>query len=210
MKSLFLKITLAVIITSVLFSCNNSEKDFSAEKQTNDSLTKGEIKIVDFAEVGNNEGVVGVFNVPEMLAICKYDSAPMKDVSFKIAKAYSILETEMNDIGATMDGMPGMITFNNDTSNFKFECVLLIKEMPKKQPKTCKIVVLESSQMLIYNFYGPYKHLFSAYDKIRKYNAINKLVQIGPMREFYLSDPSLEKDPSKWQTRIMVPVVGVK
>jgi effector-binding domain-containing protein len=30
------------------------------------------------------------------------------------------------------------------------------------------------------------------------------------MREFYLTDPSIEKDEAKWQTRIMVPVVQAK
>jgi effector-binding domain-containing protein len=64
--------------------------------------------------------------------------------------------------------------------------------------------------MLIFNFYGPYQHLFSAYDKIRKYLTQTKLVQTGPMREFYLTDPSIEKDEAKWQTRIMVPVVQAK
>jgi effector-binding domain-containing protein len=27
------------------------------------------------------------------------------------------------------------------------------------------------------------------------------------MREFYLTDPTVEADPAKWQTRILVPVV---
>lgn len=210
MRNTFLNFIFILSISSILFSCGNSVDSSEREKQINDSIEKIKKQQVDFNSLENKEGVVGVFNVPEMLTICKLDSAPMKEVSFKVAKAYSVLEEEMNAIGAKINGVPGMITYNNDTSNFIFECVLPIKEMPKKQPKACKIVLLEASEMLVYNFYGHYQHLFSAYDKIRKYNDANNLKQSGPMREFYLSDPITDKDPAKWQTRILVPVIKVK
>ncbi len=209
MKHSSIKFILFAAVTAITFSCGGPD-DFAAdEKKVKDSLQAQSAKN-DFSKVGNNEGVVGIFDIPEMLTICKLDSAPMKDVSFKVAKAYSVLEEEMNAIKAEIDGMPGMLTYNNDTTNFIFECVLPIKVMPKLQPKTTKIVVLEACPMLIYNFYGPYKQLFTAYNKIRKYIADNKLVQSGPMREFYLSDPTLEGNPAKWQTRIMVPVTKAK
>lgn len=209
MKNSFFKFILFAVVISITFSCGGSDDFAAEEKRKADSLQKARDKN-DFSKIGNNEGVVGVFDVPEMLTICKLDSAPMKDVSFKVAKAYSVLEEEMNAIKAELDGMPGMLTYNNDTTNFIFECVLPIKAMPKQQPKTTKIIVLEACPMLIYNFYGPYKQLFTAYNKIRKYLADNNLVQNGPMREFYLSDPTIEGDPAKWQTRIMVPVTKTK
>ncbi|MDP1801981.1 MAG: GyrI-like domain-containing protein [Bacteroidota bacterium] len=210
MKRSFIKFILFATVIVITCSCGGSD-DFAAdEKKVKDSLQKAQSDKNDFSKVGNNEGVVGIFDIPEMLTICKLDSAPMKDVSFKVAKAYSVLEEEMNAVKAELDGMPGMLTYNNDTTNFIFECVLPIKTMPKQQPKTCKIVVLEACPMLIYNFYGPYKQLFTAYNNIRKYIADNKLVQNGPMREFYLSDPTVEGDPAKWQTRIMVPVTKRK
>lgn len=205
-----LKITLLLTIAVFTFSCSDSENEKALEQLNADSVLKANQKNIDRAVLDSKPGVVGVMDVGEMLTISKIDSAPMRDVSFKVAKAYSVLEEEMNAVGAVMDGMPGMITYNNDTTNFKFECVLPIKEMPKKQPTKCNIVVLEASKMLIYNYYGPYQQLFTAYDKIRSYTKEKGLVQSGPMREFYLSDPTLEKDPAKWQTRIMVPVNNAK
>ncbi|MBA2611017.1 MAG: GyrI-like domain-containing protein [Bacteroidetes bacterium] len=210
MKNSFFRFILVVTVVSLTFSCNNSKDAKSNEIQVNDSLQRALTEKTNLDKIANTPGIAGVFDVPEMLTICKMDSAPMKNVSFKVAKNYSVLETEMNEVGAELDGMPGMLTYNNDTANFIFECVLPIKTFPKKQPKTCKIVVLEACPMLIHNFYGPYNHLFNAYDAIRKYIAANKLQQSGPMREFYLSDPTVEKDPAKWQTRIMVPVIKVK
>lgn len=210
MKSSTFKFILFISVTMILFSCSNSGESQLNKKKSGDSIQESKVDTFDLSNISNEPGVVGIFKVGEILTICKLDSAPMKDVSFKVAKAYSVLEEEMNAIGAKLDGSPGMITYNNDTSNFIFECVLPIKDIPKKQPKHCKIVVLEATPMLIFNFYGPYQHLFSAYDKIRKYNAANHLQQSGPMREFYLTDATIEADPAKWQTRIFVPVIKLK
>ncbi len=207
MKSSFFRFILFVSVTAVFFSCGNSDESQLSDKPKNDSIPNTKNNPIDLSKVSNEPGFVGVVNIGEMLTICKMDSAPMKDVSFKVAKAFSVLEEEMNAIGATLNGSPGMITYTNDTSNFVFECVLPIKELPNKQPKVCKIVVLETSEMLIFNYFGPYQNLFSAYTKIREYSTANRLKQIGPMREFYLTDPTVEADPAEWQTRILVPVV---
>lgn len=210
MKNSFIKICLLFFIVAIAFSCSDSDNEKALQQLNADSVLKANQKNIDRAVLDSKPGVVGVIDVPEMLTISKIDSAPMRDVSFKVAKNYSVLEEEMNAVGAILDGMPGMITYNNDTTNFIFECVLPIKEMPKKEPKRCKIVVLEASNMLIYNYYGPYQKLYTAYNKIRDHIKENALEQSGPMREFYLSDPTLEKDPAKWQTRIMVPVTKAK
>lgn len=210
MKNSFIKIGLIIAIAFVFFACSSSSDEAPVKKLNADSVLKANENQLKLATLDSKPGVVGIINIPEMLTISKIDSAPMKDVSFKVAKAYSVLEEEMNSVGASLDGMPGMITYNNDTTNFKFECVLPIKKIPAKQPKHCKIVILEACPMLIYNFFGPYQQLYTAYNKVRDYNKSNGLEQNGPMREFYLTDPTVEKDPSKWQTRIMVPVNKTK
>lgn len=202
MKSAFFNFSLIFVVSFISFSCANSEDTKANEKAKSDSLQNATKNV----EITDRPGIVGVYAVPELLTICKLDSAPMKDVSFKVAKAYSVLEEQMNAIGAKVNGMPGMITYNNDTANFVFECVLPIKEMPAKQPQNCNVVILEASQMLIYNFYGPYNRLYLAYDEIKKFTKANNLEQSSPMREFYLSDPLIIKDPAKWHTRIMLPV----
>lgn len=210
MKNSFIKVGLFILIAVTVFSCSGSDDEAKVKQLNADSLYKANENQFKLATFESKPGVVGISNIPEMLTISKIDSAPMQDVSFKVAKNYSVLEEEMNAVGAEIDGMPGMITYNNDTTNFVFECVLPIKKIPSKQPKYCKIVVLEACPMLIYNFFGPYQQLYTAYNKIREYNKQNGLVQNGPMREFYLTDPTIETNPAKWHTRIMVPVVKAK
>ncbi|MDX2172649.1 MAG: GyrI-like domain-containing protein [Bacteroidota bacterium] len=211
-KSGFYLIVISVGI--LISSCGGPDDAAFNENKKKDSVQSSvdSIKNIpkDITQFSDKQGVVGIFNVPEMLTISKIDSAPMKDISFKMAKSYSVLQEQLNTLEVKIDGSYGCIYYNNNPNNFIFECIVPINKMPKKEPRNCKIVVLEADKMLIYNFYGPYQNLFASYDIIRKYLAKNKLKQVGPMREFYITDPTLEKDPLKWLTRIMVPVTEVK
>jgi effector-binding domain-containing protein len=206
-------IILPLLVLLFVSSCSNETKQveevITEQPVVEEKITDSTIFENSITSYDAKPGFLGVFNVPEMLVLSIIDSADAKSMSKAMVKNYAILEEEMIAIGAEMNGPIGMLTYNNDVNNFLFENVLCIKRIPKIQPKKCKIVILESSQILIYNFYGSYQSLFAAYDKIKKYNEKNDLIQIGPMREFYLTDPAKEKDQSKWLTRIMIPVISM-
>jgi len=200
---------LGVICTLCFVSCKDEPKlvvavsekaDTSTVVDPNQLVVKSEFQLTD------EKGVIGLFHVPEMLTISKTDSAQLSKMASKLAKAYGVLQKDIKAINAQVNGSAGSIYYNSDTSNFVFECVIPLSEMPKIQPKNSQIVVLEQSKMLIYNYYGAYKDLSQAYQELNIYKMAYNLIQIGPMREFYITDPLKEKDTSKWLTRIMVPV----
>jgi effector-binding domain-containing protein len=164
----------------------------------------------DVERFPNNEGPIGIFPVGEMLVLSIMDSAVMQDVAMRTTRNYTLIEADMNKIGAEADGPLGQISYNNDPENFKFECLIPIKKMPQTQPDHSRIVVLEATRMLIYNHYGPYQQLYRSYDKIREFCRSKGLTQSGPVREFYITDPTVETDQSKWITRIMLPVIDKK
>ena len=185
----------SAILLIVAFSCTSEEvpevkKEEPVVEQKITDSTSFKNDVYNYSQAPE---AVGVYDVPEMLVLSILDSATSKDVSSVMMKNYALLEEELNAIGAEMNGPIGMITYNNDVKNFMFETVLCIRRIPASQPKRCKIVVLEASKMLIYNFYGSYQNLFGAYDKIKRYCEKNDLLQSGPMREFYLTDPEKEK-----------------
>jgi len=156
---------------------------------------------------GSQAGVVGIFDMPEMLTICVADSSDAKDIAFHMAQDYTLLEEEAAAIGAELDGKaPGVINYNGDAKNLKFECFLLIRQVPARQPTRCRVVALEAGKMLVYNHYGSYSMLHIAYDNIRRYCEAHSLKQNGPVRELYLSDATEEKDQAKLLTRIILPV----
>ena len=207
-----IKLYFSFFIFLFLFSsCSNSKEDaLNRDKKIQDSL----LKIADENKVtlGNpqaaeeKEGIVGVFEIPEMLCISILDSCNQQSYATKMGKNFSLLETELKNIQAEVDGSPGSIFYNDDAKNFKFECIFLIKEMPPVEPKVGKIVVLEASNMVIYNYFGMYQNLINGYNAIRTYCKKNNLIQSGPMRQFYVTDPLQEQNYNKWLTRIMVPV----
>lgn len=201
----------------ILFSCNqpNIDNDKQEPKKKESVLQNfnqtNEIVKPLIADINSEKkGIVGLFDVPEMLCLSIIDSTEQKYLSDKLGNNFAILEKELKEIKSEIDGAPGVLYYNNNPNNFKFECVLLIKKMPNSLPKKSKIIALEASKMLIYNYFGPYQNLSSAYDAIRLYLSNNKLFQSGPMREFYISDPMIEKNTNKWLTRIMVPVNNTK
>jgi len=205
---------LLLLGTVYLIACSSPDDVAYIEKTKKDSVkavTAQENNATKtYDQLVEKPGVVGVFDVPEMLTICRKDSAKAEDMASAFAKNYAMLEADLKYLGMKSDGAAGSIYYNNDPSNFIFECVYPISEIPKKKPKDSQIVALEASHMLIYNYFGDYRNLYKAYDEIKHHISENNLEQSGPLREFYITDPIKVKDTAKWMTRIMVPVMAKK
>ncbi len=197
---------------SLLFSCGTAEQnELNTTKvpvPTREDTVLA-LEMIRFNKEVNSPdatGLRGVYNVPEMLSVVVLDSAPAALVAEKRAEAFGKIEEDIKYLGAEIDGSPGSIYYNNDPANFKFECLMLIREMPKVNPQKSKIVVLEASSMVIYNHKGAYRNLYESYAKIKAYTDSAGLYQSGPMREFYIVSPIQTPDSMAWLTRIMVPV----
>ena len=66
-----------------LFSCGPSDSGANSEKK--DSLVaKLDVPRFDIRALDDKPGIAGVFDVPEMLSLCKLDSGKMSEVSQKV------------------------------------------------------------------------------------------------------------------------------
>lgn len=183
----------------LLAACGGPEK--------NDLKKVGAFPVFDEHAVAiTKPGFAGIFFVDPEPVISIYDSASVSHLAERVAQCYMALDEEMKNIGAEASGSLGQMMYNNDTSNFRFECFCPIKSMPKVQPRRGKIVMMEEGDMIVYNHYGPYQNLHVAYDSIKKLLIEKNIVAAGAMREFYITDPTRENDPQKWLTRVMLPV----
>jgi len=193
----------------VLSACNSSTDN---EKNNNVSNADSIVKIVVQKKYsynfnyGDKPGVAGIYEVPEMLSLCILDSARLKDMPKKVERAYHVLQDELAFLKIDTFLVAGQIIYSNDTSNFKFECFQLLDKMPTVQPQQTKIVMLEAEKMLVYNYFGSYQQLPSAYLNMLNHLKTNQLKQAGPFREYYVTDPTSEPDSKKWLTVIMLPV----
>ena len=203
MQNLIYFFALVFVISQT--ACGPSIATESETSNASDSMVKRESENMVLRNVVKH-GVMGTFDVPEMLALVILDSAKMQDVNATRAKNFEAIEREMQEVGAQMDGSPGSIYYSNNPDNFKFESLILIKELPKTAPKKSKVVVLEANKMLVYNHIGSYQNLYKSYNDIRNFLAEKKLEMAGPMREFYVTTPLQSSDSTAWLTRIMVPI----
>jgi len=210
MKSVHL--ALCALGFSLLVSCDTAEQNelnttpIPVPTREDTVLAREMIRFNKEVNAPEATGLRGVYNVPEMLSVVVLDSAPAALVAERRAEAFAKIEDDIKYMGAEIDGSPGSIYYNNDPANFKFECLMLIREMPKLNPQKSKIVVLEASPMVIYNHKGAYRNLYESYAKIKAYADSAGLYQSGPMREFYIVSPIQTPDSMAWLTRIMLPV----
>lgn len=69
-----------------------------------------------------------------------------------------------------------------------------------------KMNKIEKSNVITAVHYGAYERLPETYFGINEWMRRNKVVVIGPPWEIYLTDPSTEADPKKWETAIFFPI----
>jgi effector-binding domain-containing protein len=206
----FLFRIVCIFFSVVIWSCDSADQNVLDPKQPlspEERLAAEELLRFN-KEVNTPEaiGLRGVYNVPEMLSVVVLDSAPVNQLAERRAGAFAKIESDIKEMGAEIDGSPGSIYYSNNPDNFVFECLMLIRNMPKTNPKHSKIVVLEATPMLIFNHKGAFRNLGAAYARIKAYNDSSQLEQVGPMREFYIVSPLQTTDSNAWLTRIMVPV----
>ncbi len=73
---------------------------------------------------------------------------------------------------------------------------------------TIKASELPGGTVITTIHYGPYEKLGEAHEAMYKWAAENGHKPTGGLWEYYLTDPTLEKDQSKWQTKVQLPVAG--
>lgn len=69
-----------------------------------------------------------------------------------------------------------------------------------------KMSKIEKSNVVTAIHYGAYERLPETYFGINEWMRSNKVVVKGPPWEIYLTDPSTESDPKKWETAIFFPI----
>lgn len=183
----------------VFFSCGG-EKNSIAEKE--DASKDG----MNHTPAPADKGIQGIVSVPEMLCLSIKDTATGENISRKMDMDYQALQEDILALNISGSGNPGLLLYTDHPKNIIFRCLIPVPQMPAAKPSRSDLFVLEGTRAVVYNYYGPYQNMPSAYEDIKKYITEHKLQQTGPVREFYITDPYLEKDTSRWLSKIYIPV----
>ena len=152
-----------------------------------ETLTKNEVK-----EMTWNEKVF----------LTKRSNVAFDKLPAFFGEAYSTIYSAIQNQGLSAEGMP--FAFYYDIDEFKKEtdvaaAVAVNGQVPELTD--FKKVVIPKSKVITTTHYGSYESMGPAYEELEKYlksHSLKKLLMI----EEYFSDPTVEKDTSKWKTNI--------
>ncbi len=194
---------LITICIGIFVSCTNNSGNEKTEVE-NSVHVKPAIKN---EEVRNDSpGIQGIINVPEILTLSVRDTATVQNISERMGIAYTNIQQDLDELKMDVAGSPAALFYTNDPKHMLFECIIPIAKTPAIKPKHSEVIILEPIKAVLYNFYGKYDKLYTAYEHLKNYLNENKLVQNGAAREFYVTDISLEKDTTKWLSKIYLPI----
>jgi effector-binding domain-containing protein len=99
-------------------------------------------------------------------------------------------------------GAPCALYFSFDEKTGMNDMAAAVPVTDGKNLGDVKIIRVPGSRACAVDHFGPYDRLVLAYDALSLYMEQNNLKPKMPAVEEYLSDPMIEKDPSKWLTKV--------
>ena len=105
-----------------------------------------------------------------------------------------------------MDGMPTGLFYTYDEKTGTTD---MVAAMPVKGSPTVtgfETFLIPAGKEVCVDYFGPFEKMGEAHFAIDDYLKEKKLVQSPPAIEQYMTDPMMEKDTSKWLTRIVYPI----
>lgn len=133
-------------------------------------------------------------------------TVPMAEMQQFFDDAFSRLSHEIESAGLTTAGAPYGRYRGMPTDTYDVEAGVQLTESVAGHGEfvTGSLPEIEAVEFM---HIGPYDRLRQSYESIATWMAENDIIPGAEMWEIYLSDPMEEPDSSKWETKIVWPVV---
>lgn len=102
-----------------------------------------------------------------------------------------------------MNGMPSGMFFQRDMFNNQIDMASAIPIKEDLAFDEMSSYTIPAGESLIIDYLGDYIHIDKAHKAMNNYMKDRNIYVNPPILETYLTDPSKEKDPNKWLTRIV-------
>lgn len=135
------------------------------------------------------------------------DSCYMADIEATMGKDFGELMPFVMQQGEENFGNPFSIwhKWDGERQFAVFEAGIPIKDQAEEQGRI-KVRRTKPVKVVAGIHYGPYDKTEYMYKAIEKYIKVHNMEEAGGPIELYITDPSQEPDPEKWETVIMFPV----
>jgi effector-binding domain-containing protein len=180
-----------------LFMKKNIENDFAKGLENLDIYLKSQHLPVDMK--------IELTTIQSFNYISIRDTVIFNDISTKMGEYFGVLMEYMNRKNLVQTHAPFAIyhSFTNDDADIEVG-IGITQPVETKQPIISG--KFNASNVVVADYYGPYNNISKAHELIQTWLAANNKKMKGPPYEFYVTDPSSEKDSTKWLTRVYYPV----
>ena len=131
------------------------------------------------------------------------DQMEMNNVHGKI---YSMINQYLDEQGFSSNESPLVIYHFWSDSIVDIELGIPVLDSSIIGNETIKLNRISKTNVVTAVHYGAYERLPETYFGINEWMRKNKVMVTGPPWEFYITDPSTESDPEKWETAIYFPI----
>lgn len=134
------------------------------------------------------------------------DTINQQEMSNIHGKLYAQINQYMDKKGIVSDSPPLVIYHLWTDSLVDIEAGIPISDSTIVVDNLIKLNKIDSGNIVTAIHYGSYDRLPETYFGINEWMRKNKVFVTGPPWESYLTDPSEENNPEKWQTAIFFPI----
>lgn len=132
---------------------------------------------------------------------------PKEMIGKELERCYGMLQEEIKkqNLQVSKSIAPFAIYYKAENNMFEFDACIAT-DRPGKNSKEISASELKSGRYIMSRYFGRYEDTQATHQAIQAYAQTNHLTIIGAPAEVYVTDPTVEKDPSKWETDIYYPI----
>lgn len=116
------------------------------------------------------------------------------------------LYSSLQSAGIESNGKPCVLIYNFKPLESKVDLAAGIPLNGEENFEGATLQKIPAGSAVTLDFYGDYKKIWKGHDAIQAYMSDRELVHDWPVIEQYITDPSVEQDPTKWLTEIYYPI----
>lgn len=133
--------------------------------------------------------------------------AAKPSISKEIEQCYSQIQEEIKkqNLEVSKSIAPFAIYYKAENDTFEFDACIATSSAGKSNSKFISSE-LKSGRYIMSRYFGPYENTTTTHLAIKAYAQDNNLTVSGPPIEVYVTDPTVEKNTSKWETDIYYPI----
>jgi len=131
------------------------------------------------------------------------------DIGPAMASIFGELCAFVSENNLIMTGQPMTVYYTRANGSIDMKCAVPLEHKTKGNDHIIPGTTMGGLQLKAVHL-GDYHALSDSYDSLMNYASANGYKQEGEVFEIYITDPGVEKDTSKWETDIFLPVSKTK